>query len=155
MSTFKWDNVEVFPVTFNAGNSNLLSETNISEMLAALTEKRNFVVSYDDNSGKIEFYLEGYHCKIDSVGTALIENADSLWIRLNKANGLVKQPNGNNEFEGLDYVTSKPTENQNQYFQLLVKENNTWKVPAESYIRFTSESIDMSNLDIDIDGGEI
>lgn len=154
MSTFKWDNVEVFPVTFNTDNSNLLSETNISEMLAALSEKRNFVVSYDDNRKKIEFYLEGYHCKIDSVGTALsTENADSLWIRLNKANGLVKQPNGNNEFEGLDYVTSEPTENRNQYFQLLVKENSTWKVPVDSYIRFTSQSIDMSSLNID--GGEI
>lgn len=147
MLTFKYDNVKIFPVTFNTDNSNLLSETNISEMLAALTEKRNFVASYDEG-GEIEFYLQGYHCKIDSLTDVFKEaTANGLWVKLVKDdNELVKSPN--DYFEGLEYALTDPGPDDKNYFQLLTKEDDSWKVPAESYIRFTSQSID-------IDGGEI
>lgn len=115
----------------------LMSEENITNIIKSITDRKSYVIRYDDVAKKIIFVLNGYYVELETT------LGGSQYAVLNyqpSTNGhtLIEGDLGqgsNSSFHGISIVTQKPT--SGEYLWI----SNYGVVPEESYIKFDTKSV--------------
>ena len=150
--------------------SRIGTESNLNSSVNRLTIDGSFVI--DDNvasDGTLRFSLHGYYFKAN-VNEAIsnLSNPNELWASINvqsigntsdayKIECLIAQDGSsqildeNDKFKGLKFYDSQPIGlGDGQYaLKLLSKSNNSYIVPATSYLRYSSDMLSVNGKPLD------
>jgi hypothetical protein len=135
----------------------LMSEKNITNILKAITDKKSYLISWDDTTDLIKCVIDGYYFELkgypyphksgstsSSLYARVVKNTDnSELIKGDEKEG------ENNSFVGLEISNQAPETNRDAWLTLC--ENG--RIPPESYVKFSSESL---NIELKVlDSGEL
>lgn len=140
------ENIFVFPCVSRSKNydlkAKLMSEENITNIIKSITDKKSYIIN--DDLSNLEFVIDGYYFKL--TGVELKENRYAYIST--KKNGVTPNEftlligdNNSNSFEGLIIDSAIP--DGKDYLTLC----EGGKIPADSKIKFSRESLNMSSID--------
>ena len=166
MANLLSENVFVFPcVSRSTGKNNsqedlkgkLMSEKNITNILKAITDKKSYLISWDNATDLIKCVIDGYYFELEGYTHPSKSGSTSsfLYARVVKnatnseliAGDEIKGED--NSFSGLEITNETPETNRDDWLTLC--ENR--RIPPESYVKFSSESL---NIELKVlDSGEL
>lgn len=130
-------------------NGRILSEGNMSNLISALTDMKNFVIDYTD--GNIEFVIKGHYFKATLPSTLQtrcyvgvnFKDDDNVYEILDAYDDLSID---NDVLKNVDFSSEALAEGQYDVVLHLLESS---EVPIDSHVKFTSRSIE------NIDGGTV
>lgn len=167
-------NIKVFPAARRIGEadpfSRLMSESTIASIVNRLVDSEGFVITSNTgtiSSGVFEFNIFGYYIRIANISSILssLSSGTSIYATIflqNFTNDGVTytelvgtdSETSSPTYSGVEFTTSIPsdrTDQEKHSLKILEKVSGSWKVPSESRMKFSSDSLD---IDV-IDGGLI
>ena len=138
------ENIFVFPCVSRSKNydlkAKLMSEENITNIIKSITDKKSYVIN--DDLSNLEFVIDGYYFKL--INKTLTGN-QYAYISTNKdddpSSTFTILKGDDNGFQGLTISEQKPDDKD--YLTLC----EGGKIPVDSKIKFSRESLNMSNID--------
>ena len=164
-------NIKVFPaarrVSANDPFSRLISESTTASIVNRLIDAEGFVITSNTetiSSGVFEFNIFGYYVRVANISSILSSLSSgsaiyaTIFLATTTVNSvpyleLVGTDSGSN-YTGVQFTTSIPSDVSNQekhYLKILEKVSGSWRIPASSRMKFSSESL---GIDV-VDGGLI
>ena len=164
MSNVNIDNIYAFPaVNKNTQpTARLTTEYNLTSIVNRLVNKESFIFAPDlgtdlTNNPTIKFNIKGYLFEeiCSNILNLFGDTTTNIYakIKFKSTNSSDSERNlqldgeSESKFIGLDFVESKP--NEGYYIHLLTKVEDSWEIPRNSYIKFTSDSIILDDGDLD------
>lgn len=142
------NNVSVFPFGSKRTSKHhlydrVLNEHNITTLIKALTSNPNYVVKYENNV--IEFVIQGYYFTLNLDGFESRTLPLYAYINLQDNGTPYKYLSGGDSSDGtFTGITFTEVEVKTEYSLCLLDKYG--KVPEESYVRFSSDTL---NIDAD------
>ena len=164
-------NIKVFPAARRIGSadpfSRLMSESTIASIINRLIGSEGFIITSSDNaisSGVFEFNLFGYYIKINDIASIIstlssgTEIYATIFLETFQSGDLsyveLVGSDADSNYNGVQFTTTVPADQTNKekhYLKILEKVDGSWKIPAESRIKFGRHDFSIDA----IDGGEI
>lgn len=171
MSNLNSLNISVFPSSRRANvqiSARLMTEEAIARFTNKLVDVDGFIITSEDDyaeASPFEFNIHGYYFYVEKASYILnlsgMSSATNIYAKItldigNDAYELQGTDSdmsdlSNSTYSGVDFVTSEPTASTSVHYLHLFTRTSTsdsWTVVSASRIKFT-------NLQIDVDGGEI
>lgn len=155
MSNISSENIHVFPFGTTRNHDRLarvLNEQNITQLVKNMTDYSNYVLRYKNNI--MDFIIQGYYFSADV--SEVTEPNKPLYAHINLhtdasnyfylAGGDIEEDN-KYIFTGVTFSFYEPEDKKNS-LQLL---DSTGNVPEKSRKRVSADSLDVNNLDVDIE----
>ena len=171
------DKIQIFPTSNRdsayQAQARLMTESNIINIVNRLVDKDSFIINHKDTS--IDFNIHGYWIHVPDIVPVTLSiqqefpNATSIYAKITinttqsgtqpefkTINGTDTEAAGGGQiYTGVEFVTTKSSSGDTgtpYYLHLLEKVGNTWQVPEDSKVRFTTGAETRS---VTIDDGDL
>lgn len=166
MANLKSDRISIFPtpnrVATYQREARLITESNLINIVNRLVDKDSFVISYTAAQNKITFNIHGYWIEADLTQSDLL-TGDSLYARIqviaSEGSAFTELQGSdtdgiNSTYSGVEFLTEYSGVDADGYYslKLLEKVGDTWQVPEDSWVKFTTNATTRS---ITIDDGDL
>lgn len=153
MAHLKSENLHIFPFGKSRVSdplARILNEQNITSLLRSMSDFSSYVLKFDSNKNMMEFVIEGYYFKANLTDIIDELQGNNIYATIN-----IEENKGYTYLDGgdvdnictcVEFTTYKPL-NKISLFIL----DSTGNVPEESKKRISADSLDVNNLDVDVE----
>jgi hypothetical protein len=130
-------------------SAKLMSEKNITNIIKSITDRKSYIISYNETDKLMKFILDGYYFEVFFSGDYALSGTLYAFLSYNNVGEYTQVIYGDEGdfFKGL-IISTKPNEG-GEY--LVLCENGN--IPDSSYNKFNPRSLaDMSNIDCGVIG---